>query len=189
MIKKWIKNKMNMPDKETNLQENESMENVEAQQTAMETEATGENPLEAKVAELQQQLDDARNKHLYLLSDFENYKRNAARERTELTQTAGRDIIVALLPVLDDFERAAKNGGLAEGVALVHHKLQQTLQARGLRNLPANTGEPFNADHHEAVAEVPAASDDLKGKIVDTLEPGYAIGERIIRFAKVVVGK
>lgn len=189
MIKKWIKNKMNMPDQETNLPENESMENTEAQQAATETETAGENPLEAKVAALQQQLDDARNKQLYLLSDFENYKRNAARERNELTQTAGRDIIAALLPVLDDFERAAKNGGLTEGVALVHHKLLQTLQARGLRSLPSNTGELFNADHHEAVAEVPAASDELKGKIVDTLEPGYAIGERIIRFAKVVVGK
>jgi molecular chaperone GrpE len=189
MLKKWIKKTMNMPDQETTMPENEPIESPETQQTATETEGTEIHPLEAKVAELQQQLDEARNKQLYLLSDFENYKRNAARERKELIDTAGRDVIAALLPVLDDFERAAKNGGLSEGVALVQHKLLQTLQNKGLRQLPGNPGEPFNADHHEAVAEVPAASEELKGKIVDTLEPGYAIGERIIRFAKVVVGK
>lgn len=143
----------------------------------------------AKMQELQQQLDESRNKHLYLLSDFENLKRNFAKERLELQQTAGRDIVAALLPVLDDFDRAAKNGALGEGMALIHQKLANTLQNKGLTVLEANVGDDFNSDTQEAVAEIPAAADELKGKIVDILEKGYQLGDRIIRFAKVVVGR
>jgi molecular chaperone GrpE len=107
----------------------------------------------------------------------------------DLIQTAGRDILTSLLPILDDFDRAAKNDALSEGATLIHHKLVQMARVKGLVNLEAKPGDPFNADVHEAVAEIPAASDELKGKIVDILEPGYSLGERIIRFAKVVVGK
>lgn len=153
-----------------------------------ENEAETPQP-DPRIAELEQQLEEARNKYLYLFSDFENAKRHAARERMELIQTAGRDIMTALLPVLDDFDRAAKNGGLNEGMTLIHHKLVQTLKNRGLAVIDLKPGDDFNADQQEAVAEIPAASDELKGKIVDILEPGYLLGERIIRFAKVVVGK
>lgn len=142
-----------------------------------------------RLQELQQQLDEARNKYLYLFSDFENFKRNAARERMDLIQTAGRDILTALLPVLDDFDRAAKNDALSEGTTLIHHKLVGTLKSRGLHVLDTKPGDDFDADRHEAVAEIPAPTDELKGKIVDILEPGYQLGERIIRFAKVVIGK
>ncbi len=138
---------------------------------------------------LQQQLDEMRTKYLYLLSDFENYKRNVAKERLELQQTAGRDIMAALLSVLDDFDRAAKNGGLDEGMALIHHKLLQTLQSKGLTALDYKPGEPFNPDTQEAVAEIPAPADNLKGSIVDIVEKGYQLGDRIIRYSKVVVGK
>jgi len=142
-----------------------------------------------RIAELEQQLEESRNKYLYLFSDFENAKRHAARERMELIQTAGRDIMTALLPILDDFDRAAKNGALNDGMALIHNKLVQTLKNRGLSVIETKAGDDFNADHHEAVAEIPAPAEELKGKIVDILEPGYLLGERIIRFAKVVVGK
>lgn len=142
-----------------------------------------------RLEELRQQLDEARNKYLYLFSDFENYKRNAARERMDLIQTAGRDILTALLPVLDDFDRAAKNDALNEGTALIHQKLTATLKSRGLQALDTKPGDDFDADRHEAVAEIPAPTDAMKGKIVDILEPGYQLGERIIRFAKVVIGK
>ncbi len=138
---------------------------------------------------INQQLEEMRTKYLYLLSDFENYKRNVAKERLELQQTAGRDIVTALLSVLDDFDRAAKNTGLDEGIALIHHKLLQTLQGKGLVLLDCKPGDAFNPDTQEAVAEIPAATEELKGKIVDIVEKGYQLGERIIRYSKVVVGR
>lgn len=153
------------------------------------TDATSNQPesMQAQIRELQQQLDEARSKQLYLLSDFENFKRHAARERIELMQTAGRDILAALVPVLDDFDRAAKNGGLPDGIALIQNKLVHLVQTKGLQRLDAQPGDAFDADKHEALAEVPMP--DQAGKIVDVIEPGYLLGERILRFAKVVVGK
>ena len=157
---------------------------AEEQEKSMEEQSEND-----KIRELQEQLDESRNKFLYLFSDFENFKRHAAKERMELIQTAGRDILSALLPVLDDFDRADKNDALTEGTALIHQKIVNTLKSKGLTALETKPGDEFNADIHEAVAEIPAASDELKGRIVDILEPGYTLGERIIRFAKVVVGK
>lgn len=151
-----------------------------------EPETPGTDP---RIQELEQQLEEARNKYLYLFSDFENFKRHAARERMELIQTAGRDILTALLPILDDFDRAAKNGALNDGTTLIHNKLVHTLKSRGLAVIETQPADDFNPDQHEAVAEIPAATEELKGKIVDILEPGYQLGDRIIRFAKVVVGK
>ncbi len=169
---------------------------TEQQTEEKTTEAieTMENPdtsadWEAKYNEARQQADDARGKYLYLLSDFENFKRNAAKERIELQQTAGRDIVTALLPVLDDFDRAAKNGALGEGMALIHQKLLTTLLQKGLTSIDIQPGADFNPDTQEAVAEIPAGADNMKGKIIDIVEKGYQLGERIIRFAKVVVGR
>lgn len=139
--------------------------------------------------ELQKQLEESRNKFLYLFSDFENYKRNAARERMDLISTAGRDIMAALLPILDDFDRAAKNGELSEGTTLIHHKLAHTLKSKGLTSLETKAGDDFDPDTQEAVAEIPAPSEETKGKIIDILEQGYTLGGKIIRHAKVVVGK
>ncbi len=152
-------------------------------------ENTPEQPENDRVAELEKQLEESRNKYLYLFSDFENFKRHSARERMDLIQTAGRDILTSLLPILDDFDRAVKNGAMSEGTTLIQHKLLNTVKNKGLVAIETKAGDDFNADVHEAVAEIPAASDELKGKIVDILEPGYMLGERIIRFAKVVVGK
>ncbi len=171
-------------EKEEPAPKENNAEPIEKAETAGEQ---SEQPAQAEG--LQQQLDDMRTKYLYLLSDFENYKRNVARERLELHQTAGRDIMTALLSVLDDFDRAAKNGGLSEGMSLIHHKLQQTLQNKGLSALECKTGDPFDPDTQEAVAEIPAPSETLKGSIVDILEKGYLLGDRIIRYSKVVVGK
>ncbi|MBK8922628.1 MAG: nucleotide exchange factor GrpE [Saprospirales bacterium] len=155
--------------------------NMESTATAPEQEPTPDD--------LRQQLDDMRKKYMYLLSDFENFKRNTARERIELQQTAGRDIVTALLSVLDDFDRAAKNQALNEGTTLIHHKFVQILQNKGLIALQCQPGDAFDADTQEAVAEIPAPSEALKGKIVDIVDKGYQLGERIIRFAKVVVGR
>ena len=107
----------------------------------------------------------------------------------DLISTAGRDMMAALLPILDDFDRAAKNGALSEGTILIHHKLAHTLKSKGLVSLDAKIGDPFNPDTHEAVAEIPVPNEALKGNIVDILEQGYTLGGKIIRHAKVVVGK
>ncbi len=173
------------------------MQNNETDNFQMEEEKTMENePLQTengpdnnRIQELEQQLEESRTKYLYLFSDFENLKRHAARERLELEQTAGRDILTALLPVLDDFDRAARNGALTDGTLLIHQKLGGILKNKGLTELETKPGDAFNPDLHEAVAEIPAASEELKGKIVDILEQGYSIGKRIIRFTKVVVGR
>lgn len=181
-----------MTDKEPNTPNTDTLETTpdpvfsseNAAQTTPET-----TPDQERVRELQQQLDESRSKYMYLYSDMENIRRNAARERMELVSTAGRDIMAALLPVLDDFDRAAKNDGLSDGMTLIHQKLTNTLKNKGLQLLETQPGDPFNADRHEAIVEIPAPSEDLKGKIVDIIEQGYTLGERIIRYAKVVVGK
>lgn len=177
-----------MKNKRPDTTEEEVLENAPEQEDNVEKN-NAESELEAKMTAMQQQVDEARNKYLYLVSDFENYKRNVAKERLDLQQTAGRDIVTALLPVLDDFDRAAKNDALSEGMVLIHQKLFGTLQQKGLKMLEARAGDDFNADTQEAVAEIPAASDEMKGKIVDIVEQGYQLGERIIRYAKVVVGR
>ena len=168
--------------------ENQEQEKMEG--NAGQTETTGTTVEEQDpTQELKQQLEEAKNKFLYLFSDFENFKRHAAKERMDLITSAGREILTALLPVLDDFERAQKNGALNEGMTLIHHKLVQTLKSKGLALFESKAGDAFDADRHEAIAEIPAPTEELKGKIVDVVEQGYMIGDRIIRFAKVVVGK
>ncbi|MDO8367468.1 MAG: nucleotide exchange factor GrpE [Saprospiraceae bacterium] len=164
----------------------ESTESTENQSETMQKKSASD--LDPHT-ELQKQLEESRNKFLYLFSDFENYKRNAARERMDLISTAGRDIMAALLPILDDFDRAAKNGALSEGTTLIHHKLAHTLKSKGLTSLDTKAGDDFDPDTQEAVAEIPAPSEESKGKIVDILEQGYTLGGKIIRHAKVVVGK
>lgn len=168
--------------------EEEVVENsAEPAESAVNSEADAQ--MAAQLQDLQGQLEASQTKLRYLLADFENFKRNVAKERLELQQTAGRDIVTALLPVLDDFDRAAKNKALSEGMALIHHKFFQTLAGKGLIALESKAGDDFNPDFQEAVAEIPAASEELKGKIVDILEQGYQLGDRIIRYAKVVVGR
>jgi len=192
-MKNPFKKILDMKDKASETPDQEAQENVidtleitENQTDSVENKSASDpDPL----AEIQKQLEEARNKYLYLFSDFENYKRNAARERMDLIGTAGRDIMAALLPILDDFDRAAKNGALSEGTILIHHKLAHTVKSKELTSLEAKAGDEFNPDTHEAVAEIPAPSEEMKGKIVDILEQGYTLGGKIIRHAKVVVGK
>lgn len=182
-----------MKEKESEQPENEATDPMEDNAQSAEnqdntTENSTDEPNQAMVA-LQKQLDESRSKYLYLFSDYETLKRNAARERLDLMSAAGRDIMAALLPILDDFDRAAKNTALSEGTTLIYHKLAHTLKSKGLQSLEVQAGEPFNADNHEAVAEIPAASEADIGNIVDILEQGYTLGGKIIRHAKVVVGK
>lgn len=158
-------------------------------------EVTAEPVVEIS-AEEQLKLDNAalNDKYLRLFAEFDNYKRRTQKERVELLQTAGKDIIVTLLPILDDFDRANKAAenatdiaSIREGVQLVHSKLKNTLVQKGLKEMET-VNTVFDTDLHEAITKIPAPSDDLKGKVVDELEKGYTLNDKVIRFAKVVVG-
>ena len=146
------------------------------------------------VEKLNADLQEQKDKYLRLLAEFENYKRRNARERVELSQTAGKEIIISLLDVLDDCDRAEKqlqedksNKDL-RGVLLVFNKLRNVLQNRGLKPMESLHSE-FDVEKHEAISEVPAPSADLKGKVVAEVMKGYYLNDKIIRFAKVIVGK
>jgi molecular chaperone GrpE len=143
---------------------------------------------------IQLELEEQKDKYLRLFAEFDNFKRRTAKERMELFQTAGKDVIVSMLEVLDDCDRAEKQMQssddvtlIKEGISLVFNKLRNTLSAKGLKPmLSINTN--FDVEKHEAITEMPAA-DDMKGKVVDDVEKGYYLNDKIIRFAKVVVGK
>lgn len=186
-MENFFKKILNMTEKEKEAPSAEATEMVENEVPQAEEPKGAAS--DDKLQELQEQLEEARKKYQYLLADHDNFKRNAARERNELFQTAGRDIMTALLPVLDAYDRAAKNNALDEGTMLIQQMLFNILQGKGLRRLDTKPGDDFNPDFHEAIAEIPAPSDALKGKIIDLTEPGYQLGNRIIRYAKVVVGK
>jgi molecular chaperone GrpE len=167
----------------------DSMENIE---NAPENspEQTEEAKTSAKITQLEALVEESKSKYIYLLSDFQNFKRNSAIERNELRDTAGRDILSALVPILDDFDRAAKVGeGLSEGMQLIQTKLVNTVVGKGLVKMDIKAGDDFNADIQEAVVEIPAPTPELSGKIVDCIESGYMLGTKVLRFAKVVVGK
>jgi|SRR5690606_2683785 len=144
---------------------------------------------------LKENLEKEKDKFLRLFAEFENYKRRTSRERLELFKTANEDVITAMLPVLDDFDRAlneiqrAKDKNLLKGVELIHSKLRETLRAKGLEAMNVKEGDTFDAEIHEAITQIQAPSDKLKGKIVDVVQRGYKLGDRIIRYPKVVTGK
>ena len=145
--------------------------------------------------QLKADLEKEKDKFLRLFAEFENYKRRTSKERVEMFKTAGQDVIVSMLPVLDDFDRArseiakAKDKNLLKGVELIYNKFKETLRNKGLEEMKIKEGDAFDADIHEAVTQIPAPSDKLKGKIVDVVEKGYKLGDRIIRYPKVVTGK
>jgi molecular chaperone GrpE len=144
---------------------------------------------------LKKELDEIKDKYLRLVAEFDNFRRRNAKERIEMSAVAGRDVIVPLLEVLDDSERAEKQMEsitdvevLKEGVKLVFNKLRNSLHQKGLRKADV-MNEPFDADIHEAITEIPAPSEDMAGKILDVIEPAYYLNDKLIRYAKVIVGK
>ena len=141
-----------------------------------------------------QELAELKDKYLRLYADFENFRRRTAKEKLELIANANEGLLVALLPAVDDFERAMQSlettsdvAALKEGVSLIYNKLFRTLESKGLKPMTSK-GEVFNADLHESVTQFPAPSDDLKGKVIDEVEKGYYLNDKVIRFAKVIVG-
>jgi molecular chaperone GrpE len=173
-------------EKEVN-EQNEQEINENSEQT---TEVN-----DSKVIELQTKVDELNDKYLRLYSEFDNFRKRTAKEKIELIQTGGEDVFKSILPVIDDFERAIKSNSetsdikaVNDGVNLIYHKLKTTLSQKGLEEMKS-IGETFDADIHEAITNVPAPSDAMKGKVIDELEKGYSLNGKIIRFAKVVIGQ
>lgn len=169
--------------------ENNSTENTENEATVNEAaeELSAEDKLKQEVAELN-------DKYLRLFAEFDNFKRRTQKERVELLQTAGKDVVVSLLPVLDDFERAIKAtesttevAPVREGIVLVQTKLKSILNQKGLKEIESINTE-FNTDLHEAITQIPSPTEEQKGKVIDELEKGYTLNDKVVRFAKVVVG-
>ena len=182
-----------------NIFKNQSTMNTENSDKDCELNDTAINELEATVAltveeQLHEDLATEKDKFLRLFAEFENFKRRTAKERMELFKTANEEVLQAILPVLDDFDRAmvqiskSEDDVLLKGVELIHEKLKNTLVSKGLEQVEIKAGDTFNADFAEAITQIPAPSKDLKGKIVDVIEKGYKLGDKIIRFPKVVIG-
>jgi molecular chaperone GrpE len=152
------------------------------------------DPRDEHISVLKKQVEEYKDKHLRLYADFDNFKKRNAKERLELILTAGKDVIQDLLPILDDFDRATKAlqnstdiAAVKEGMAIIQNKLIKTLESKGLK--PIETiGKDFNVEQQEAITEI-QASPDMAGKVIDEVEKGYYLNDKIIRFAKVVVGK
>lgn len=175
--------------------ENDNIENKEAgeETTGHESpETVVLDPLEEKEI----QIKELNDKYLRLYSEFDNYRKRTQKERIELIQTGGEDIFKVLLPIIDDFERAQKSmdekadfAVLKEGVDLIYNKLISSLTSKGLQQMPSSVGEKFDSDIQEAITQIPAPSEDMKGKVIDEVEKGYLLKEKVIRYAKVVVGQ
>lgn len=184
-------------DNNDNMAQNEEMDDIQSFLNIDGKGDTGGPGDEAKTEEilkLQVEIDELKDKHIRLIAEFDNFRRRTAKEKAELFQTAGKDVIQSLLVVLDDMSRADKQiesakdiAAIKEGVFLVFSKLRTILQQKGLKVMETGN-EEFNADLHEAITEIPAIDEKMKGKIIDVIDPGYYLNDKLIRYAKVVVG-
>ncbi|WP_419214145.1 nucleotide exchange factor GrpE [Maribacter sp. X9] len=183
-----------MSDKENTL-DDEFLENELLDDELQEQKEEGVIEEELSQEEvLRDELSKEKDKFLRLFAEFENYKKRTSKERMELFKTAGQEVIVSLLPVLDDFERAIKelaksdDKEMFKGIELINVKLRETLKSKGLQILEVNPGDVFDAEIHEAITQIPAPDKKMKGKIIDVVEKGFSLGDKIIRHPKVVVG-
>jgi molecular chaperone GrpE len=203
ILNKKKKNKMEVNQNPENTEQNETLnENETANNEVSDgleegTEESSSENTESQISDedkLKAEATEWQNKYLRLYAEFDNFKRRTSKERLELLQIAGKDVISDLLTVLDDFERAQKSIETAtdvvavkEGVTLVQHKLKGILNQKGLKEMES-IGKEFDADLHEGITSIPAPSADLKGKVIDELEKGYLLNDKVIRFAKVIIG-
>lgn len=175
----------------------ENIEDKEVQNEAQVNEQQEVNQEETAAEEVnvEEQIKAEKDKFLRLFAEFENYKKRTSKERIELFKTANQELMTVLLPILDDFDRGlaeikkAKDKELLKGMELINSKLKNTLTQKGLADVEAKAGDAFDAEIHEAITQIPAPSEDLKGKIVDVVEKGYKLGDKIIRYPKVVIGQ
>tara|TARA_B100001769_G_C21865487_1_gene468488 strand:- start:200 stop:703 length:504 start_codon:yes stop_codon:yes gene_type:complete len=145
------------------------------------------------VKELNEQINNEKDKYVRLFAEFENYKRRTAKERIDLFKTAGKEVLSSLIPVIEDFKRALNqedtNQEDTQGIQLIYNKLLETLKNQGLEELEVKIGDSFDSEIHEAISQIPAQNDDQKGKIIDIIEGGYKLGDQVIKFPKVVVAQ
>ena len=159
-----------------------------------EGKEAGNESVVSEVDQLKQEVSKEKDNFLRLFAEFENYKKRTSKERIELFSTANKELMTVLLPILDDFERGLKevekssDKAVLEGMQLIYNKFKNTLNQKGLKEMEVKQGEVFDAEIHEAISQIPAPSKKLKGKIIDTVEKGYKLGDTIIRFPKVVLG-
>lgn len=196
MIKEESKKEIQENDLPTGRQDKPQEETVAQQPLAADKEEPN-LPIEAAESiekQLQSKVDELNDKYIRLYSEFDNYRKRTQKEKIDLHKTAGEDVFKMLLPVLDDFERAMNSmqqakdlNAVKEGVELIYNKLNNNLQQKGLAAMESK-GVVFDADIHEAITNVPAPSEDLKGKVVEEVEKGYSLNGKVIRFAKVIVG-
>ena len=189
--------KENKNDMKKDEQVQEEIKEQDLNETAeeiMEEDEASEEPKD-ELEEAKIEFQELKDKHLRLFAEFENFKKRSFKEKVETLSMAAKDTLVELLPILDDFDRAKLNAEdenneepFSEGVNMVYNKLYATLKGMGLEEMETN-GQPFDADKHEAVTHIPAPNDEMKGKVVDTILKGYTLKDKIIRYAKVVVGK
>lgn len=175
-----------------------SEENGADEVSGEEEKANEKDPQEGEKAEIERlktELAEAKDKYLRLYSEFENFRRRTAKERLELVSSANQDLVQDLLPVLDDFDRAQQNysektdvSALKEGMDLIAHKFNKVLEQKGVKEMEGKEGIEFDPEVHEAITKIPAPKEELKGKVVDVIEKGYYLNEKVIRFAKVVIG-
>ena len=172
-----------------------SEDNNETKKKASKSKKPSVKDLQSEIEELNIQLSEAKDKYLRLFAEFDNFKKRKIKEEFELRKSASRDAFSSLLPVIDDFDRAKNSADdesseekFSEGVQLVYNKLYSVLNNKGLKKMES-TGELFDPELHEAITKIPAPNDDMKGKIIDTIESGFYLNDKIIRYAKVVVGE
>lgn len=174
---------------------NEETTNLQEEKENLAEETNDADKVSAELAELQKKYDELNNSHLRLMAEFDNYRKRTLREKSELIKNGGENALTQLLPVVDDFERALQNihkaedlTGVAEGVDLIYNKFVSYLASQGVKAMEV-VGKPFDLDQSEAIATIPAPEEGLKGKVLDCVQTGYLLNEKVIRHAKVVVGE
>jgi len=186
-----------MSDKKQSNEEDVQAENAPHQSNS-KTEETAENQHNEvdPIAALEGEIEDLKDQNLRLYAEFENFRRRTSRERLELMESANKDTLAVLLPVLDDFDRALKNieetqenAPILEGMRLIAQKLKETLKSKGLTEMESTVGQTFDVETMEAITQIPSPAPEMAGKVIDEVEKGYLIGDKVIRYAKVVVAK
>jgi molecular chaperone GrpE len=201
IIKKRLKLIQKMADKEILNKEHETSEEQESNHEEMLTdekmtsESISDNAELSQEEKLRREVSELKDKYLRLYSEFENYRRRTSKERLDLIKTASEDLMKDIIPVVDDFERAFKASEqednatkVRDGNQLVFHKLVKILESKGLKPMGDLVGKPFDPETQEAITQIPAPTNELKGKVIDVVESGYTLGEKVIRYAKVVTG-
>ena len=173
--------------------ENTQEEEIKNTEQEAQVEESQEVVVEEPTAE--ELIQQEKDKYLRLFAEFENYKKRTSKERIELFKTASQELMTSLLPIMDDFDRGlteikkVKDKELLKGMQLINDKFKNTLTQKGLTEIEVNKGDVFDAEIHEAITQIPAPSDKLKGKVIDAVEKGYKLGDKIIRYPKVVIGQ